>query len=173
MFSELQLQETQDAKSLPNNSCQRSSQPRTMHGPAAGTERHPGSPWPEWGQPPVAPHREPGSRGQPPPPRPHPQGGLVSFFLPPLNFSFRGDSFPLHWWSSWAVHGWLLHKVSHQPGPPRGHPGPPCAAWPSGSVTSQGDTLSTSHACHHPTIPPTEKGTSARQAPRDPAAHKS
>lgn len=30
----------------------------------------------------------------------------------------------------------------HQPGPPRGHRGPLCAAWPSGSVISQGDTLS-------------------------------
>lgn len=158
LFSKLQLQETQDAKSLPNNSCHHSIQPRTMRGPRVQGPRGTGVPIAGMGSappPPQLPARTHAATSSPPPP-PHPWGGPISFFFfpspPPFISPFAVTHFPLQRQSSWVAHGWVLCKASHQLRPPQGHPAPTALPGRVVKPASQGDTRSGDPA---PTAGPT------------------
>lgn len=98
---------------------------------AYGTERHPGSLWPGWGQPPPTACKEPGSRLQPPmSSSPLGRAHFFFFFLAfPFVPPFAVTHFPLHQPSSWVSGCCSRRPTSRRttPGvilPPSALPGP-------------------------------------------------
>lgn len=152
LFSKVQLQETQDAKAPPNNSCPRCAQPCT--------EVPQGSLQPGDASAPICEHRA----GVPQPPPPLPWGQcFFRFCHSPLHFSFRSDSFPLCWVSSWVCSE--LCRASYGPGRAEGRqPSSSCHIAQCSRRAGKGDTS------HPPYLPPLQKG---EPQPRDRIAHQS
>lgn len=129
LFSKLQLQETQDAKSLPNNSCHHSIQPRTILSLHVQGPRGTGGPYGRNGVKPPLPKlsaRSQAAASSPSPP-PNPWGGPVSSCLccPPRHFSFHSDSFPPSP-TELTGHSWL--GAAQRIPSPRTTPGSPCSS---------------------------------------------
>lgn len=146
LFSKVQLQETQDAKAPPNNSCPRCARPH-IEVPQVSLQ-------PRDVSAPICVHRA--GVPQPPPP-PLPWGQCFFRFChppPPLHFSFHSDSFPLCWVSSWVCSE--LCRASYVPGRAGGRQ--PSSSCHIAQCSRRAGKDDTSHPAH---LPPAKRGTSA------------